>query len=109
MKTHALILLSASFAAVLIAQEPGSPRFDTSPPRLLLSQVEAALSNGVPPAVLASNLNGMVETQASSLLEACLAFDFSTNDIARTADALALRVKAMQSLFGAMKATRNSL
>ena len=98
MKAHALIVIS--FAAVLIAQEPGSPRFDATLPRLLLSQVEAALSNGVPPAVLASNLNGLAETQTSSLLEACLAFDFSTNDIARTADAFELRVKAMQSLFG---------
>ena len=100
MKSILVYVISTMLTAYAIGQQNGSLSLDFDNPQLLVPQIEAALTNGVPASVIVSNISASTSFEPVCALSACLDFDFATNDIVRTAEAFAIRVSAMDCLFG---------
>lgn len=100
MKSILVYVISTLLITYAIGQQNGALSLDFDNPRVLVPQIEAALTNGVPCSVIASNISAAASFEPVCALGACLDFDFATNDIVRTAEAFAIRVSAMDCLFG---------
>ncbi len=100
MKSILSYVVLTMLTASAIGQQNEVLSFDFDDPQVLVPQIEAALTNGVPCTVIVSNISAAASFEPVYALEACLDFDFATNDIVRTAEAFAIRVSAMGCLFG---------